>query len=48
MLSDEITTKLTGRYLLFEIFTLDFKEYLDMKRFFKIDINDDFRLEFIV
>ena len=46
MLSDEITTKLTGRYLLFEIFTLDFKEYLDMKRFFKVDINDDFRLEF--
>lgn len=28
LLSDEISTKLTGRYLSFEIFTLDFKEYL--------------------
>ena len=30
LLSDEISTKLTGRYLSFEIFTLDFYEYLEM------------------
>lgn len=35
LLSDEISTKLTGRYLNFETFTLDFSEYLEMKRFFK-------------
>ncbi len=46
LLSDEITTKLTGRYLNFEIYTLDFKEYLDMKAFFDITINDDIEEEF--
>lgn len=40
MLSDEITTKLTGRYLAFETFPLDFEEYLDMKRFFNKEIHD--------
>ena len=40
MLSDEITTKLTGRYLPFEAFPLDFSEYLDMKRFFGKEIRD--------
>ena len=34
LLSGELATKLTGRYLEFEIFTLDFKEYLDMKQMF--------------
>ena len=33
LLSDEISTKLTGRYISFEVFTLDFSEYLGMKRF---------------
>ncbi len=42
LLSDEITTKLTGRYLSFEVFTLDFLEYLDMKRFFRMEILDDY------
>lgn len=46
LLSDEISTKLTGRYLNFEMFTLDFSEYLDMKSFFKKDINQDLYLEF--
>lgn len=46
LLSDEISTKLTGRYLNFEVFTLDFSEYLDMKSFFKKDINQDLYLEF--
>lgn len=40
MLSDEITTKLTGRYLAFEAFPLDFSEYLDMKKFFGKEIHD--------
>lgn len=40
LLSDEITTKLTGRYLSFEIYTLDFMEYLEMKKFHKLQIND--------
>ena len=40
MLSDEITTKLTGRYLPFEVFPLDFSEYLDMKKFFDKEIRD--------
>lgn len=46
LLSDEISTKLTGRYLNFETFTLDFSEYLDMKRFFGKGINQDMYLEF--
>lgn len=46
LLSDEISTKLTGRYLNFETFTLDFSEYLDMKNFFKKDISQDLYLEF--
>lgn len=32
LLSDEISTKLTGRYIEFEIFTLDFSEYEAMKK----------------
>lgn len=46
LLSDEISTKLTGRYLNFETYTLDFKEYLDMKKFFNITIRDDIEEEF--
>lgn len=46
LLSDEITTKLTGRYLKFETFTLDFNEYLEMKKYFKLDINSDLDFEF--
>lgn len=46
LLSDEISTKLTGRYLNFETFTLDFSEYLEMKRFFKKKIDQDMYVEF--
>lgn len=46
LLSDEISTKLTGRYLNFETFTLDFSEYLEMKRFFKKKIDRDIYVEF--
>ncbi len=41
LLSDEISTKLTGRYLSFEIFTLDFKEYIEMKKIHSIHISPD-------
>ena len=46
LLSHEISTKLTGRYLNFETFTLDFSEYLEMKRFFKKKIDQDIYVEF--
>ena len=46
LLSDEISTKLTGRYLNFETYPLDFAEFIDMKRFFQKDINPDIDLEF--
>ena len=46
LLSDEITTKLTGRYLSFETFPLDFDEYLKMKEFFHQSISADMRIEF--
>ncbi|MGN0424139.1 MAG: ATP-binding protein [Acetatifactor sp.] len=46
LLSDEISTKLTGRYLNFEVYALDFREYLDMKAFYGLDINQDIYAEF--
>ena len=46
LLSDEISTKLTGRYLNFETYTLDFYEYLEMKKFFNRTISDDMYVEF--
>ena len=46
LLSDEISTKLTGRYLNFETFTLDFAEYLHMKEFFGQKIDRDIYVEF--
>lgn len=39
LLSGELSTKLTGRYIEFELYTLSFDEYLEMKRFYNIDIN---------
>jgi len=41
LLSDEISTKLTGRYLNFEIYTLDFNEYLEMKQFRGLTTSND-------
>ncbi len=46
LLSGEIATKLTGRYLEFEVFTLDFSEYLGMKRHLNMDIDPDLNREF--
>lgn len=38
LLSGELATILTGRYLEFEMFTLTFEEYLNMKKFYKKEI----------
>ena len=46
LLSGELATKLTGRYLEFEIFTLSFAEYLGMKAFLKKPISPDLTSEF--
>lgn len=46
LLSDEISTKLTGRYLKFETYTLDFCEYLDMKKYYDLKIDTDMDVEF--
>lgn len=46
LLSDEISTKLTGRYLKFETYTLDFCEYLDMKKYYDLKIDLDMDVEF--
>jgi len=40
LLSGELTTKLTGRYIEFEMFTLSFDEYLAMKSFLNKDVSD--------
>lgn len=39
LLSGELTTKLTGRYLEFEMYPLSFEEYEKMKAFYKIAID---------
>lgn len=46
LLSDEISTKLTGRYVTFETYPLDFNEYIEMKKFFNKEIHDDINKEF--
>ncbi len=46
LLSGELATKLTGRYLEFEVFTLSFSEYLGMKEFLKKPISPDVTAEF--
>jgi len=46
LLSDDISTKLTGRYLNFETYSLDFNEYLQMKDYFHQKVNDDLSDEF--
>lgn len=39
LLSSEISTKLTGRYISFEMFPLTFSEYEEMKKFYKKNIH---------
>lgn len=46
LLSEEISTKLTGRYLNFETYPLDFLEFEEMKRFFGKNIKGDIYEEF--
>ena len=45
LLSGELATKLTGRYVEFELFTLNFNEYLSMKRFYGKAINNNLNIE---
>lgn len=45
LLSGELVTKLTGRYIEFEIFPLTFDEYLEMKQFYSIPTKSDLMLE---
>ena len=45
LLSGELVTKLTGRYLEFEIYTLSFDEYLEMKNYYKMPIDQNLSLE---
>jgi predicted AAA+ superfamily ATPase len=47
LLSGELTTKLTGRYIEFEMKTLDFAEYIGIKKMFKKPIEDDKEKEFL-
>ena len=46
LLSGELVTKLTGRYLEFEMYPLTFEEYLGMKEFLGYSINTDITQEF--
>lgn len=46
LLSGELMTKLTGRYLEFELYTLSFEEYLGMKTFLGKEIQPDLTAEF--
>ena len=46
LLSGELVTKLTGRYIEIEMMTLSFYEYVDMKRFFNKSVNENIYLEF--
>ena len=45
LLSGELVTKLTGRYIEFEIYTLTFEEYVQMKKFYNIEINPNLSIE---
>ena len=45
LLSGELATKLTGRYVEFELFPLSFEEYLDMKAFLGKEVNANLLIE---
>lgn len=45
LLSGELITKLTGRYLEFEIYPLSFDEYLEMKSFYNKIVNTNLMIE---
>ena len=46
LLSGELVTKLTGRYIEIEMLPLNFYEYVDMKRFIGKEVNSNIYLEF--
>lgn len=46
LLSGELATKLTGRYIEIEMMTLSFYEYVDMKKFLNKKVDDNIYLEF--
>lgn len=46
LLSGELGTKLTGRYIEIELFTLNFYEYIDMKKELNKEINQNIYKEF--
>ncbi len=46
LLSGELITKLTGRYLEFELYPLSFEEYLEMKKFIGKTVQPDLTSEF--
>ena len=41
LLSGELVTKLTGRYIEFEIFTLSFYEYIEMKKYYNKPVDSN-------
>lgn len=45
LLSGELATKLTGRYVEFELFTLNFNEYLSMKKFYQKPVDNNLNIE---
>ena len=45
LLSGELVTKLTGRYLEFELFTLSFEEYEQIKRFYGKQVDSNLSVE---
>ncbi|MBR1854517.1 MAG: ATP-binding protein [Lachnospiraceae bacterium] len=45
LLSGELATKLTGRYIEFEMYTLTFDEYEQMKKFYGMEIDRNLQVE---
>ena len=45
LLSGDLITKLTGRYLEFELLPLGFDEYIDMKKYYNISVNENKTIE---
>lgn len=45
LLSGELITKLTGRYLEFELYPLTFDEYIEMKKFYNMNVDNNMMIE---
>ncbi|MCD7746577.1 MAG: ATP-binding protein [Lachnospiraceae bacterium] len=45
LLSGELATKLTGRYIEFELFPLSFEEYIEMKTFYERPVETNLNIE---